>query len=47
MAESLRKDIECLNGELKSGFGILKYGPRFGDLDLIDDIFLTCCALHN
>ena len=24
-----------------------KYGPRFGDLDLIDDIFLTCCALHN
>ena len=39
MAESLRKDIECLNGELESGFGILKYGPRFGDLDLIDDIY--------
>ena len=47
MLESLRKDVECVNGELKQEFAILKYSPRFGDLDLIDNIFLTCCALHN
>ena len=47
MVESLRKDIECLFVELKSEFAILKYGPRFGDLDLVDDVFQTCCAMHN
>ena len=47
MVESLRKDIECTFGELKACFAILKYGPRFGDLDLVDNIFITCCAMHN
>lgn len=47
MLESLRKDIECLFGELKQEFAILKYGSRFNDLALMDNIFLTCCAIHN
>jgi hypothetical protein len=47
MVESLRKDIECLFGELKAAFSILKFGPRFRDLDVVDDIFLACCAMHN
>ena len=47
MLESLRKDVECLFGELKQEFGILKYGSRFNDLALMDNIFLTCCAIHN
>jgi hypothetical protein len=32
MLESLRKDVECLFGELKQEFGILKYGSRFNNL---------------
>ena len=47
MLESLRKDVECLFGELKQEFAILKYGSRFNDLTLMDSIFLTCCAIHN
>lgn len=47
MNESLRKDVECLFGQMKQEFGILKYGSRFQSLDLIDDIFQTCCAIHN
>lgn len=47
MVESLRKDVECLFGELKQEFAILKYGSRFSSLTLMDNIFLTCCAIHN
>ena len=47
MLESLRKDIECLFGMMKQEFAILKYGSRFSSLELMDDIFLTCCAIHN
>ena len=47
MAESLRKDIECLFGQMKQEFAILRYGSRFNSLELMDDIFLTCCAIHN
>jgi Plant transposon protein len=47
MNESLRKDVECLFGILKQEFAILKYGCRFSDLSLVDDIFQTCCAIHN
>jgi Plant transposon protein len=47
MLESLRKDIECLFGQMKQEFAILQYGSRFNSLDLMDDIFLTCCAIHN
>ena len=47
MLESLRKDIECLFGQMKQEFAILKYGSRFNSMDLMDDIFFTCCAIHN
>jgi DDE superfamily endonuclease len=33
MLESLRKDIECLFGQMKQEFAILKYGSRFNSLD--------------
>ena len=41
MLESLRKDVEKLFGELKQEFAILKYGSRFNDMALMDNIFLT------
>jgi hypothetical protein len=47
MLESLQKDVECLFGQMKQEFAILKYGCRFNSLELVDDIFLTCCAIHN
>ena len=47
MLESLRKDIECLFGMMKQEFAILKYGSRFNSLELMDEIFLICCAIHN
>ena len=47
MLESLRKDIECLFGMMKQEFAILKYGSRFNSLELMDEIFLTCCAIRN
>ena len=47
MLESLRKDIECVFGQAKQEFAILKYGSRFNSLELLDDIFLTCMAIHN
>jgi hypothetical protein len=47
MLESLRKDVECLLGELKQEYSILKYGSRFNYLALMDNIFLTCCATDN
>lgn len=47
MTESLRKDVECTFGILKQEFAILKYGTRFIDLQLVNYIFKTCCAIHN
>ena len=45
--ESLRKDIECTFGILKGRWRILKTGIRLHGTKIADDIFLTCCALHN
>ena len=39
--------FEKLFGELKQEFAILKYGSHFNDMALMDNIFLTCCAIHN
>lgn len=47
MAESLRKDVECTFGILKMRFAILKSGFRCHKFSTVDDIFKTCCALHN
>jgi hypothetical protein len=47
MLESLRKDVERVFGILKQRFVVLKKGLSFGKLKLVDDVFKTCCALHN
>ena len=45
--ESMRKDVECTFGILKGRFCILRYGLRIQSIKRCDQLFLTCCALHN
>jgi hypothetical protein len=45
--ESMRKDVECTFGILKGRWRILKTGVRIHGVDCVDDIWITCCALHN
>jgi hypothetical protein len=45
--ESMRKDVECTFGILKGRWRILKAGIRVHGLEAGDNIWLTCCALHN
>jgi hypothetical protein len=45
--ESMRKDVECTFGILKGRWRILKSGIRLHGVDVADDIWMTCCALHN
>ena len=45
--ESMRKDVECTFGILKLRFAILRYGTRINSIKKVDQIWLTCCALHN
>jgi hypothetical protein len=45
--ESLRKDVECTFGILKSRWRILKTGIRLHNTEAADNVWLTCCALHN
>jgi hypothetical protein len=45
--ESVRKDIECTFGVLKGRFRILKLPCLLKEKDEIDNVFWTCCALHN
>ena len=45
--ESIRKDVECTFGIMKGRFAILRYGLRFQSIARCDQMFLTCCALHN
>ncbi|CAB1113473.1 unnamed protein product [Ectocarpus sp. CCAP 1310/34] len=44
--ESVRKDVECF-GILMGRFKILKLGIFFQDKNVIDNLFVTCCTLHN
>ena len=46
-AEAIRKDVECTFGILKGRWRILKTGVRLRNLEVVDDIWYTCCALHN
>ena len=46
-AESMRKDVECTFGILKGRWRILKTGVRLQSLGAVDDVWFTCCALHN
>ena len=45
--ESMRKDVECTFGILKGRWRILKTGIRVHNTKVCDNIWLTCCALHN
>ena len=45
--ESFRKDCECVFGILKGRFRVLKTGIRLDGPNAADNIWLTCCALHN
>lgn len=45
--ESMRKDVECTFGILKGRWRILKTGIRLHNTEVSDNIWLTCCALHN
>ena len=45
--ESMRKDAECTFGIMKGRFCSLRYGLRMQSIEKCDQIWLTCCALHN
>ena len=45
--ESMRKDIECTFGIMKCRFAILKNGIRLESISQCDQVWRTCCALHN
>ena len=45
--ESVRKDVECVFGILKSRFRILLLRMGQHQATTIRDIFITCCILHN
>ena len=45
--ESTRKDVECTFGILKGHWKILKAGIHYHSVDVADEIWMTCCALHN
>ena len=45
--ESIRNDVECTFGILKGSFRVLKAGVRLHGVDVVGDIWKTCCALYN
>lgn len=45
--ESVRKDVECVNGALKSRFRDLKNPIELHKKEYIDNVIFTCCILHN
>ena len=45
--ESQRKHVECAFGILKSRFRILKLPITMHKFEEVDDMFVTCCILHN
>ena len=45
--ESMRKDVECTFGILKGRWRILKAGIGLDGVSVADDVWMTCCALHN
>ena len=45
--ELMRKDVECTFGIQKGRFTILKTGIKLQNYELVDQVWLTCCALHN
>lgn len=45
--ESLRRDVECLFGVLKSRFRNWRNPVIFHTIDDIQNIMFCCCILHN
>lgn len=45
--ESVRKDVECCFGILKGRFRCLKLPIFYQNKSVIDNMFFTCCILHN
>lgn len=45
--ESVRKDVECTFGILKGRFRCLKLPIFYQSKEVIDNMFFTCCILHN
>ena len=45
--ELIRKDVECTFGILKNRWIILKSPMYIQNVDEVDKIWKTCCALHN
>ena len=45
--ESARKDVECGFGILKRRFRCLKLPSRFHSLQVVEDVFVACCVIHN
>ena len=45
--ESVSKDVECVFGILKGRFRCLKLPIYLHDNHVIDNMFFTCCILHN
>ena len=45
--ESTKKDVECTFGSLKSRWRFLRNGIVLQDQNSIDNVFFTCCILHN
>jgi hypothetical protein len=45
--EPMRKDVECTFGILKGRWCILKSGVCIWGVLKADDIWVTCCAMHN
>lgn len=45
--ESVRKDVECAFGILKTRFRFLKLPSRFQNLQVVDNLFVACAIIHN
>lgn len=45
--ESMRKDVECTFGILKSRWTILDKGVQARKIENADQVWKTCCELHN
>ena len=46
-AETVREDVECAFGVLKGRFRCLKLPIYYHNKDHIDNMFYSCCIMHN
>ena len=45
--ESMKKYVECTFSIVKGRFLILRYGLMLESIEVCDQVWATCCALHN